>query len=89
MISASEIQYPKEYLTPESRVGKKFKFFKIEPYEFKKEEPKVEKTIKIGEGSNRIAYTQNYNKFFTELYSPSYSDIIDEILDEYSNSSNK
>ena len=39
MISTSDIIYPKNFLTPESRVGKTFKYYKIEPFELKKEEP--------------------------------------------------
>lgn len=88
MISTSDIIYPKNFLTPESRVGKTFKYYKIEPFELKKEEP-IKPEIHIGPGSNRIAYTQNAEKFFEDIYSPTLDELLTEILDEYNSSSNR
>ena len=49
MITSASINYPKEFSTPESRKDKKFKYYKIEPYEFKNEKKENEqKEIKIG-----------------------------------------
>lgn len=86
MISTSDIIYPREYITPESREGKRFKLYKIEPFELKKEQPKPE--IHIGPSSNRIAYTQNAEKFFENMYAPTLDELLTEILDEYNDSSN-
>ena len=85
MITSASINYPKEFSTPESRKDKKFKYYKIEPYEFKNEKKGNEqKEIRIGKSSNRIAYTANSEKFFNEIYNlVSFDDIINETLSEY------
>lgn len=81
------INYPKGFESPESRVGKKFKFYKIEPYEIKKPEP--EPVINIGSGSDRIARSLNVDRYINEMFeTPSFADIIDETLESYE-SSNK
>lgn len=83
------INYPKQFIDPKTREGKKFKYYKVEPYEIdKKPEKPEEPKIKIGEGSNRIAYTKNNNKFVNEMYDLiSFSDIIDSVIEEYSDES--
>ena len=80
MISTSDIIYPKNFLTPESRVGKTFKYYKIEPFELKKEEP-PKPEIHIGPGSYRIAFTQNAEKFFEDMPSDSLSAVIAVAMD--------
>ena len=84
------VNYPEKYKEESSRVGKKFKYYKIEPISMEKEEPK-KKEIKIGKGSGRISTLQNWSKnpqqgninYVREsLFEESFSDIIDDYLEE-------
>lgn len=90
------IYYPDKYQTPESRIGTNFKFYKIEPFILhKKNEPSllpIEHKKEFGNISGRISILDNWSKnpqqgninFIKEsILESSFSDIIDEILQEY------
>lgn len=97
------ITYPDKYKDESSRVGKKFKYFKVEPIDMtpssEKEKPKE---VKIGKGSGRISTLENwrqnpqqgninhYKRLYESLFAESFSDLIDPYLednDETTNSS--
>lgn len=87
------INYPDKYKDESSRIGKKFKYYKIEPIDLmpKREEEKP-KEIKIGKGSGRISTLQNWRqnpqqgninhfKQLTEsIFAESFSELIDSCL---------
>lgn len=75
------VTYPEKYKDESSRVGKKFKFYKIEPVEMEK--PARKKEIRIGEGSGRISALRNQSKQLSEgVLSETYSDWLDSYLEE-------
>lgn len=75
------ITYPKEYQTEESRKGKKFKFYKVEPYEIQPEKKEKPKEINIGNGSGRIKYISSNRDLKEDILANSYMDLIEEFLD--------
>lgn len=84
------INYPEKYKEESSRVGKKFKYYKIEPVNMEKKEEK-KKEIKIGKTSGRISALHNWsrnpqqgniNYVRESLFEESFSDIIDSYLEE-------
>ena len=56
------IRYPKHFQDEESRKGKKFKFFKIEPINVEKKQEEPKKEINIGSGSGRINVLDTWRK---------------------------
>lgn len=93
------INYPEKYKDEASRVGKKFKYYKIEPFDPTPKKEEKKKEIKLGEGSGRISALNNwrqnpqqghigYRKLQEEVLGESFSDLIDSYLEELTNSGN-
>lgn len=84
------INYPEKYKDESSRVGKKFKYYKVEPVdiESKKEE---KKEIKIGRGSGRISTLENWRKnpqqgninHFKQLREDIFAESFEDIIESY------
>lgn len=82
------ISYPKKYQNEDSRVGKKFKYYKVEPIDINKKEEK-KKEIKIGEQSGRISTLENWRKnpqqgninyMREDIFSETFSDLLESYL---------
>ena len=87
------VNYPEKYQDESSRVGKKFKYYKVEPVDMtpKQEKPKE---IKIGKGSGRISTLENwrqnpqqgninhFKRLHEDVFAESFSDIIDDCINE-------
>lgn len=85
------INYPEKYKDESSRIGKKFKYYRVEPVSL--EAPKKEKKIEIGEGSGRVSAVlrrQTLNEddsmktLKDSLFEESFSDVVDSYLEEVS-----
>lgn len=85
------INYPDKYKEESSRVGKKFKFYKVEPVNMENKKEEKKKEIKLGPTSGRISTIHNWRKnpqqgninYIREsLFEESFSDLIDSYLEE-------
>lgn len=94
MHSLQNIIYPPQFQDENSRTGKTFKFFKIEPIEIpKKIEADELKTVNLGEPSGRIDYVSaSQDPYLENIYDQfeilSFADIISECLEEHRENSN-
>lgn len=91
------INYPKQYETEESRIGKKFKYYKVEPYSIENEKKEIPPKISIGQSyRGRLPVLDHWSKHpeqgninymirESSIFESSYSDIIDEYLVEKEN----
>jgi len=77
----NNIIYPKEYEDPNKRIGKKFKYFKVEEYEppeEKKETPPKRHIgkAKSGRSEYNIARSKLVENFMIEWETPTFADIL-------------
>lgn len=86
------INYPEKYRDESSRVGKKFKYYKVEPIDMEPKKEEKPKEIKIGKGSGRISALENwrqnpqqgninhFKQLREDIFAESFSDIVDSFL---------
>ena len=86
------INYPEKYKDESSRVGKKFKYYKVEPIDMEPKKEEKPKEIKIGKGSGRISALENwrqnpqqgninhFKQLREDIFAESFSDIVDSFL---------
>lgn len=86
------INYPEKYRDESSRVGKKFKYYKVEPIDMEPKKEEKLKEIKIGKGSGRISALENwrqnpqqgninhFKQLREDIFAESFSDIVDSFL---------
>lgn len=86
------INYPEKYKDESSRVGKKFKYYKVEPVDMDIKKEEKPKEIKIGKGSGRISTLENWRRnpqqgninhlkqLREDIFAESFEDIIDSFL---------
>ena len=53
------INYTDKYKDESSRIGKKFKYYKVEPIDMESKKEEKQKEVKIGRGSGRISTLEN------------------------------
>ena len=83
------VVYPKGFENEESRIGKKFNFFKVEPFQFPEKKEKLPE-IKLGDTSDRISVLNNWGQnpqqgnilIRNHIFSESFSDIIECYLED-------
>lgn len=86
------INYPEKYKDESSRVGKKFKYYKVEPIDMEPKKEEKPKEIKIGKGSGRISALENwrqnpqqgninhFKQLREDIFAESFSDIVESFL---------
>ena len=97
------INYPEKYKDESSRIGKKYKYYKVEPVDMEPKKEEKPKEIKIGRGSGRISTLENWRKnpqqgninhfkqLREDIFAESFEDIVDSFLidNEESNASER
>ncbi len=86
------INYPEKYRDESSRVGKKFKYYKVEPIDMEPKKEEKPKEIKIGKGSGRISALENwrqnpqqgninhFKQLKEDIFAESFEDIVESFL---------
>ncbi len=85
------INYPEKYKDESSRVGKKFKYYKVEPVDMEQKKEDKPKEIKIGKGSGRISTLENWRQnpqqgninYFKRLQEDIFAESFEDIIDSY------
>ncbi len=85
------INYPEKYKDESSRVGKKFKYYKVEPIDMERKKEDKPKEIKIGKGSGRISTLENWRQnpqqgninYFKRLQEDIFAESFEDIIDSY------
>ena len=85
------VNYPDKYKEEASRVGKKFKYYKVEPIDISPKKEEKPKEVKIGKGSGRISALENWRQnpqqgninHFKQLREDIFAESFAEIIDSY------
>ncbi len=85
------INYPEKYKDEASRIGKKFKYYKVEPVDLEPKKEEKPKEVKIGRGSGRISTLENWRQnpqqgninHFKQLREDIFAESFEELVDSY------